>query len=105
MKNLFIKSHKKTKEFKNKYDINYQFQFSLFLKYYSNFNQVELIGTRRLVNWAIQIRSDMLELLTDKSLKSKLNQISDCNFFINNRLLEMDKLEEIIKNTDIEQTE
>lgn len=92
MKDIFIESHKKTREFKEKYNIDYQLQFGLFVRDLYKNNQVELIGTKRLVSWANQIRSEMLSKISDSGVVNKLNNIQDSQFFIDNRDLDIESL-------------
>ena len=92
MKNIFIESHKMTREFKEKYNVDYQFQFGLFVKNNFKSDQVIITGTKRLVRWANQIRNEMLSNINDLDIKNKLNKIEDAEFFIDNRDLDIENL-------------
>lgn len=99
MKNILLKSHKKAREFKEKYDVDYHFQVSLFLQYYlkSSENQVELDGSGRLKSWAAEIREEMLSKFNDLESRNKINNIPNSDFFINYRELDIEKLKIILE--------
>lgn len=89
MKNLLKEAHKLTKEIKNKYpEVNYMAQLGVCISYLNNKGEdkmVELKGTEKQIDWAEEIRKNIIEMF-DKKIE-KMNDENVKNSEVYNELV------------------
>ena len=89
MKNLLKEAHKLTKEIKNKYpEVDYKAQLGVCISYLNNKGEdkmVELKGTEKQIDWAEEIRKNIIEMF-DKKLE-KMNDENVKNSEVYNELV------------------
>lgn len=89
MKNLLKEAHKLTKEIKNKYpEVNYMAQLGVCISYLNNKGEdkmVELKGTEKQIDWAEEIRKNIIEMF-DKKIE-KMNDENVKNSDVYNELV------------------
>ncbi|CAI3549090.1 hypothetical protein [Clostridium neonatale] len=89
MKNLLKEAHKLTKEIKNKYpEVDYKAQLGVCISYLNNKGEdkmVELKGTEKQIDWAEEIRKNIIEMF-DKKIE-KMNDENVKNSEVYNELV------------------
>ncbi len=89
MKNLLKEAHKLTKEIKNKYpEVDYKAQLGICISYLNNKEEnemVELKGTEKQIDWAEEIRKNIIEMF-DKKIE-KMNDENVKNSEVYNELV------------------
>lgn len=89
MKNLLKEAHKLTKEIKNKYpEVNYMAQLGVCISYLNNKEEVEMVelkGTKKQIDWAEEIRKNIIEMF-DKKIE-KMNDENVKNSEVYNELV------------------
>lgn len=89
MKNLLKEAHKLTKEIKNKYpEVDYKAQLGICISYLNNKEEVEMVelkGTEKQIDWAEEIRKNIIEMF-DKKIE-KMNDENVKNSEVYNELV------------------
>ena len=86
MKNLLKEAHKLTKEIKNKYpEVNYMAQLGVCISYLNNKGEdkmVELKGTEKQIDWAEEIRKNIIEMFDKKIEKMNDENVKNSEVYI-----------------------